>query len=58
MSSDLNIEIDIEMVKSTEKDVISWGSHRNSCQYLQGMKLTGIPRTQQNKKESYKKEKL
>ena len=25
LSSDLNIEIDIELVKNTEKDVISWG---------------------------------
>ena len=25
LSSDLNIEIDIQLVKNTEKDVISWG---------------------------------
>ena len=25
LSSDLNIEIEIELVKNTEKDVISWG---------------------------------
>ena len=47
MSSDLNIEIDIELVKNTEKDVISWGKvgHWNFCQYLQGVKLTDMPRT-------------
>ena len=47
LSSDLNIEIDIELVKNTEKDVISWGKvgHWNSCQYLQGVKLTDMPRT-------------
>ena len=36
LSSDLNIEIDIELVKNIEKDVISWGK---------SLELTDMPRT-------------
>ena len=46
LSSDLNIEIDIELVKKTQKKTLFLGeSHWNSCRYLQGVKLTDLPRT-------------
>ena len=44
LSSDLNTEIDIKSIKIQKKTLCLGECHWNSCQYLQGVKLTDMPR--------------